>query len=76
MNTNFNVIGLTGLGIKPKSTAPEALTTHNLDLSRYKIVLLNLYYKKISKFTGVIVSNFFTKFIKLKMRIDNQFLKT
>ena len=29
MNTNFKVIGLTRLGIKPKSTAPEtdALTT-------------------------------------------------
>ena len=29
MNTNFKVIGLTGLGIKPKSTAHEAdaLTT-------------------------------------------------
>ena len=24
MNTNFKVIGLTRLGIKPKSTAPEA----------------------------------------------------
>ena len=29
MNTNFKVIGVTRLGIKPKSTAPEAdaLTT-------------------------------------------------
>ena len=29
MNTNFKIIGLTRLGIKPKSTAPEAdpLTT-------------------------------------------------
>ena len=32
MNTNFKVIGLTRLGIKPKSTAPEAdaLTTRHL----------------------------------------------
>ena len=32
MNTNFKVIGLTRLGIKPKSTAPEAdaLTTYKI----------------------------------------------
>ena len=35
MNTNFKVIGLTRLGIKPKSTAPEtnALTTRPSDLN-------------------------------------------
>ena len=34
MNTNFKVIGLTQLGIKPKSTAPEAdaLTTQPSEL--------------------------------------------
>ena len=34
MNTNFKVIGLTRLGIKPKSTAPEAevLTTGTSEL--------------------------------------------
>ena len=34
-DTNFNVIGLTGLGIKPKSTAPEAdaLTTRTVKKS-------------------------------------------
>ena len=34
MNTNFKVIGLTRLGIKPKSTAPEAdaLTTSPSEL--------------------------------------------
>ena len=29
MNTNFKVIGLTGLRIKPESTAPEAYTQHS-----------------------------------------------
>ena len=34
MNTNFKVIGLTRLGIKPESTAPEAddLTTQSFEL--------------------------------------------
>ena len=34
MNTNFKVIGLTRLGIKPESTAPEAdaLTTRPFEL--------------------------------------------
>ena len=34
MNTNFEVIGLTRLGIKPKSTAPkaDALTTRPSEL--------------------------------------------
>ena len=35
MNTNFKVIGLTRLGIKPESSAPEAdaLTTRPFELS-------------------------------------------
>ena len=33
MNTNFKVIGLTRRGVKPKSTAPTALTTWSSDLS-------------------------------------------
>ena len=37
MNTNFQVIGLTRLGIKPKSTAPEAdaHTTRSSELKRH-----------------------------------------
>ena len=36
MNTNFKVIGLTRLGVKPKSTAPEAgaCTTRPSELLR------------------------------------------
>ena len=42
MNTNFKVIGLTRLGIKPKSTAPEAdaLTTRLSELFSYEAVCL------------------------------------
>ena len=38
MNTDFEVIGLTRLGIKPESTAPEvdAFTTRPLELWRMK----------------------------------------
>ena len=37
VNTNFKVIGLTRLGIKPKSTAPEvdALTTRPSELLKF-----------------------------------------
>ena len=41
MNTNFKVIGLTRLGIKSKSTAPEAdtLTTRQFELGHAKVVI-------------------------------------
>ena len=41
MDTNFKVIGLTRLGIKPKSTAPEAdaLTTRPSELLKMKVCL-------------------------------------
>ena len=37
MNTNFEVIGLTRLGIKPESTAPEAdaLTTRPSEMLKH-----------------------------------------
>ena len=40
MNTNFKVIGLTRLGIKPKSAAPEtdAITTRPSELLNFKKV--------------------------------------
>ena len=43
--TNFKVIGLTRLGIKPKSTAPEAdaLTTRPSELLRRSCSLISLY---------------------------------
>ena len=42
MNTNFKVIGLTPLGIKPKSTVPEAgaLTTWPSELFKLKLVYI------------------------------------
>ena len=41
MNTNFEVIGLTRLGIKPKSTAAEAdaLTTWPFELLKFVMSL-------------------------------------
>ena len=41
MNTNFNVIGLTRLGIKPESSAPEAdaLTTPPYELLIYSTII-------------------------------------
>ena len=41
MNTNFKVIGLTGLGIKPKSTAPEADALTTLPSELLKMLVNN-----------------------------------
>ena len=50
VNTNFKVIGLTRLGIKPKSTAPEAdaLTTRTSELSTPYLNLKSEVGKRIS----------------------------
>ena len=42
MNTNFKIIGLTRLGIKPESTAPEAdaLTTRPSELLNARFALI------------------------------------
>ena len=42
MNTNFKVIGLTRLGIKPKATAPEADTL----ITRPSALLNTIFVKK------------------------------
>ena len=51
MNTNFKVIGLTRLGIKPKSTAREAdtLITHQSELFNYYVVLTFEYIRSVTK---------------------------
>ena len=51
MNTNFKVIGLTRLGIKPKSTAPEAdaLTTGPYELLMRMIKLSFLTIAKVER---------------------------
>ena len=63
MNTNFQVIGLTRLGIKPNYTAPEAdaLTTRPSELLNFNEVCLKfvqnalkwpLQYEYFEKFSG------------------------